>query len=234
MNVLTTEFQACQPTPWKGRYARVIGDGSVFHLRYIDGRLWPVLLWETNAGVASCRAIDCPATRELVHAVAEAKRHAGGEGGGSFVIDEYGRVLVPASNGDGRRFLAGRLTGRLLFENPFLPDKPIDLGDEAALRNGETWTLPYVGIPFHLHRFDRIYFYQQDEQGGRSIYPQQQDPELIQAIRNVRPYGPVRFVVTPGGLVITKRPSEAPTLSKGRWESVFVGSIDLKAWFEEE
>jgi hypothetical protein len=234
MNVFATEFQACQPTLWKGRYGRVMGDSSVFHLRHLDGRLWPVLLWETDAGVASCRAIDCPATGELVHGVAEAKRHAGGEGGGSFVIDEYGKVLVPASNGNGRRFLAGRLNGRLLFENPFVSDKPIDLGDEAGLENGEAWKLPYIGIPYHLHRFDRIYFYQQDEQGGRSIYPPQQDSELIQAIRKVRPYGPVRIVVTPGGLVLTKRPSERRTLSEGRWEPVFVGAINPKFWFEEE
>jgi hypothetical protein len=81
MNVFTTEFQACQPVSWKGRYGRVMGDSSVFHLRYLDGRLWPVLLWETDAGVTSCRAIDCTATGELVHAVAQAKRLAGGEGG---------------------------------------------------------------------------------------------------------------------------------------------------------
>ena len=234
MSVFTIQFRACQPIPWKGRYGRVMGDSSVFHLRYLDGRLWPVLLWETDTGVASCRAIDGTATGELVHAVAQAKRHAGGEGGGSFLIDEYGKVLVPASNGDGRRFLVGRLTGRLLFENPFLPDKPIDLGDQASLENGDAWRLPYVGIPYHLHRTGRIYFYQQDEQGGRSIYPPQQDSELIQAIRNVRPYGPVRIVVTPGGLVLTKLPTDSRTPSEGRWEPVFVGAINPKVWFEEE
>ena len=65
MSVFTTQFQACQPIPWKGRYGRVMGDSSVFHLRYLDGRLWPALLWETDAGVASCRAIDGTATGEL-------------------------------------------------------------------------------------------------------------------------------------------------------------------------
>ena len=64
---------ASRPMPWKGRYGRVMGDRAVFHLRHTDGRLWPVIDWETAAGVATCRAIDCPAIVELVAAVARAK-----------------------------------------------------------------------------------------------------------------------------------------------------------------
>jgi hypothetical protein len=130
--------------------------------------------------------------------------------------------------------LAGRLNGRLLFENPFLPEEPIDLGDGERLENGDPWNRPYIGIPYHLHRSGRIYFYQQDEQGGRSIYPPQQDFELIRAIRNVRPYGPVRIVVTPGGLVLTKIPTGNGTLEEDRWQPVFVRSINFNSWFEEE
>jgi hypothetical protein len=234
MNVDTLHFQECQPVPWNGRYARVMGDSSVFHLRYTDGRLWPVLIWQTEAGLTSCRAIDCQATVGLVDAVARAKQHAGGEGGGAFLIDEYGRVIVPASDGGGRRFLAGYLRGRLLFENPFAPTKFIDLGDDQSFHNGDAWSLPYVGIPYHLHRFDRIYFYQYDEQGGRSIYPPQQDFDLIRAIRNIRPYGPVRIIVTPGGLVLTKIPSGIRAASEDRWKAVFIGVVNFNFWFEEE
>jgi len=234
MNVVNTQFHACQPMPWNGRYGRVMGDRAVFHLRHTDGRLWPVLVWETEAGIATCRAINCAATVGLVDAVARAKRHAGGEGGGSFLINEYGKVLVPASNGGGQRFLAGRLDGRLLFENPFLPTEPIDLSDDEILENGDSWTLPYIGIPYQLHRSSKIYFYQQDERGGRCIYPPYQDLELIQAIRNVRPFGPVRIVVTPGGLVLTKVPPHSRKLSEDRWQPVFVGAINPNVWFEEE
>lgn len=234
MNIATTQFQACQPMPWNGRYARVMGDGAVFHLRYTNGHLWPVLVWETDAGVATCRAIDCAAVVGLVDAVARAKRHLGGEGGGSFLINEYGKVLVPASDGGGQRFLAGRVNGRLLFENPFLREEPIDLSDDESLENGDPWKLPYIGIPCHLHRAGRIYFYQQDEAGGRSIYPSEQNFELIRAVRNLRPTGPVRIVVTPGGLVLTKMPPDNRRLSEDRWQPVFVGAINPNVWFEEE
>jgi hypothetical protein len=153
MNYVTAQFHACEPTPWNGRYGRVMGDGTVFHLRYTDGRLWPVVVWETEAGVATCPAIDCAAAVGLVDAVARAKRHAGGEGGGSFLINEHGKVLVPASDGGGQRFLAGRLDGRLLFENPVLPEEPFDLSDDEMLTNGDPWKLPYIGIPYHLSQY---------------------------------------------------------------------------------
>jgi hypothetical protein len=211
-----------------------MGDSSVFHLRHTEKGLWPVLIWETDDGVATCRAVDCAAVVELSEAVAQTKRHAGGEGGGSFLIDEYGRVIVPASDGGGRRFLAGRLNGRFLFENPFRPDEPIDLGDGGNLQNGDPWRLPYIGIPYHLHRGGRIYFYEQDEVGGRSIYPSQQDFDLIRAIRNLRPSGAVRVVVTHGGLVLTKLPPDGRILPEDRWEPVFVGAINPGNWFEED
>jgi len=229
-----TRFHACQPTPWHGRYARVMGNGGVFHLRYTDGRLWPVLVWETEAGIATCRAIHCAAAVGLVEAVAQIKRRFGGQGGGSFLINEYGKVLVPVSDGGGQRFLAGRIDGRLLFENPLEPAKPIDLGDHRMLENGDPWKLPYVGIPHNLHRSGRIYFYQQDGSGGRSIYPPMQDLELVHAIRKLRPHGAVRILVTPGGLVLTKVPPDGRPLSEDRWKPVFVGTINPKVWFEEE
>ena len=234
MSGVTARFHACQPMPWHGRYGRVMGDSGVFHLRCTDGHLWPVLIWETEAEVAMCRAIDCAAAVGLVDAVAQIKRRFGGEGGGSFLINEYGKVLVPASHGGGQRFLAGRLDGCLLFENPLSPAEPIDLGNHEMLENGDPWRLPYIGIPYHLHRGSIIYFYQQDESGGRSIYPPQQDFELIHAIRKLRPYGPVRILVTPGGLVLTKLPPDSRTLSEDRWGAVFVGVINPKIWFEEE
>jgi hypothetical protein len=223
MNVMTTAVQACEPTLWTGRYGRVMGDSAVFHLRYARGRLWPVVIWETDSEIVTCHAADSMAARELVATVARAKRHAGGDGGGSFLINEYGKIIVPASDGDGRRFLAGRINVPLLFDNPLLSGTSIDLGDAGNCRNGDSWNLPYVGVPYHLHRNGRIYFYQYDDQGGHSVHPPKQDLELIRAIRHLRPYGPVRILVTPGGLVLTKISSGMQTSPEESWQPVFVG-----------
>jgi len=234
MSVVTTQFQACRPTPWSGRYRRVMGDVSVFHLRYVDGRLWPVVIWETGEGTATCRALGCAAATELADAVARAKRYAGGDEGGSFVVNEYRQVIVPSSDGDGKRFLAGWLNGTLLFENPFVPQEPIDLGDDGHLENGDPWKLPYIGVQYNLHRSGHIYFYQEDESGAQTLYPPRQDYDLIGAIRNVRPTGAVRILVNPAGLVLTKVPFQTSQQTEGFWQPVYVGCINSNLWFEKE
>src|SRR5262245_34503150 len=144
MNAVAARFFGCRPKEWTGRYARIPGDCRVFHVKEVNGRPWPVILWETADGRATCKAVRCDAAAELAESVARAKRHAGGNGGGAFVINEFGQVLVPASDGRGERYLAGRLDGRLLFENPFCPDQPIDLGDDRHLQPGDPWKLPYL------------------------------------------------------------------------------------------
>jgi hypothetical protein len=234
MRTVTTEFRACRPVLWTGRYGRVEGNSGVFHLRYCDGDLWPVVDWNTVDGLATCRAVASNGVPELAAAVATAKRLAAGEGGGGFVINEFGQVLVPSSDGSGVRFLAGRFEGRLLFENPFDPQAPIDLADDEDLENGDPWKLPYIGIPYNLDRRGTIYFYRQDDSGGRATYPPTQDHALIRAIRNVRPHGPVRIVVNPAGLVLTKVPVETRWQSEECWQALFVGSINRNLWFEEE
>jgi hypothetical protein len=234
MNGIAVRFRACPPKPWTGRYARVVGDETVFHLRHVDGELWPVVVWKTEGGTGTCPAIASPAVFVLAGAVAHAKRALGGSGGGAFLIDEYGRVLVPGSMGDGRRALAGHIEGIPLFKNPFDPGETIDLSDYASLAPGDPWPLPYVGIPYNLHVGGHLYFYQIDASGGRSLYPVQQDRELIKAIRRVRPSGPVRILVNPAGAVLTKAPCSAGCLSGDSWHPVFVGSINPSSWFAKE
>lgn len=235
MAVAVSRFWPQAPTQWQGRYARIPGDTSVFHLQYVEDKWWPVVIWKIFDRIATCPAIATPSVKDLAKAVTRAKLHAGGNGGGAFVIDEYGHVIVPASSGDGRRFLAGVFKGTMRFENPFDPSEPFDLAGDAYLRPGDPWKLPYVGMPYHLHRNGNIYFYQQDDVGGRSIYPPKQDAELIRSIRRVRPHGAARIVVTHAGTVLTKVPSGGNRFeSEENWQSVYVGSINPNLWFDEE
>lgn len=233
MTVATAQFEARYPTAWNGRYARIPGDCTVFHLHHANGRLWPVVLWELD-GRATCRAVESDAAVKLAESVSRAKRFAGGNGNGSFIVNEFGQVLVPASDGSGRRYLAGQWSGQLLFENPFLPEELIDLGDNENLQPGDPWKLPYVGVPYNLHRANKIYFYKQDEKGGRTTYPPRQDERLIRVLRTIRPTGAVRFIVNHAGLVLTKDPSASRLVSEDSWQSVYVGSIDPNLWFEKE
>jgi hypothetical protein len=233
VSITTTTFQPCNPSPWRGRYARIPGDCTAFHLVQVRGRPWPVLLWDFD-GRGTCEAVECDAAAALADAVAWAKRYAGGGRHGSFQINESGQVLVPGSDHSGRCYLAGQLSGQLLFENPFCPEELIDLSDNRRLQPGDPWKLPYVGIPHNLHREGRIYFYKQDESGGRMTHPPQQDEGLIRVLRSLRPRKAVRFIVTHGGLVVTKCPVDERQTAEEFWQPVYVGAITPSKWFQKE
>lgn len=234
MSIQTSVFQSIKATEWRGRYARIPGDNTVFHLISINGRMWPTILWDTDDGIGTCAACECSAAAELAQAVEAAKRKLGGTGGGSFVINEFGQVLVPASDGSYRILLAGELKGRLLFENPFDEDAPIDLGDSSYLQPGDPWKLPYVGFPFNLNRSSKIYFYHMDDEGGQSVYPRQQDRSLVQSFRALRRTGAVRFIVNPFGMVLTKCPVQNERSPEEEWQPFYVGRINVNMWFEKE
>ena len=61
-----------------------------------------------------------------------------------------------------------------------------------------------------------------------------QRSDLIEALRSIRRYGAVRFIVNPYGLVLTKRPPAGRWSAEELWEPVFVGKINLDLWFEKE
>lgn len=228
------KFQACPIKDWQGRYARIPGDGSVFHVRMLDGRPQVVIQWCRDECTGTCLALEDNAVRKLTQAVLAAKRKLGGGGGGSFQINEFGQVLVPASDGRGRIALAGESEGLLLFHNPYEDDALVDLSLHCGVKAGQRWPLPYVGIPYHLSARSKIYFYKQTADGGRSEYPAYQDRELIGSLRAIRRTGAVKFIVNPYGLVLTKVPPEGLWTPEEKWEAVFVGRINRRQWFKKE
>lgn len=227
-------FTACRARTWKGRYARIPGDRSVFHIQTCGGRWCPVVLWHRDDSVGTCAAIDVPGVRQLTDAVTAAKRQLGGTGGGSFQINEFGQVLVPASDARGRRMLVGEVSGPLLFNDPFEDKHVIDLSDTAGLRCGDPWPRPYVGFPYNLSKRSQIYFYRMDDEGGGSVYPRAQDTDLVRALRTIRRFGAARFVVNHAGVVLTKRPPDGGSSAEEQWEPVFVGRINPNCWFDKE
>ena len=182
--------------PWKGRYARIPGDTAVLHIVRVDGQLRVALLWNIDEDRGTCVAVDGQAVRSLVEAVSNAKQKMGGGQGGSFQINEFGQVLVPASTGGGRRMFVGELLGDLPFEDPF-DNGTFTLGDDSGMSTGDNWPLPYVGMPFNLNGRSKVYFWREGDEGGRSEYPRHEDRGLVQALRAVRRSGPIRFIVNP-------------------------------------
>lgn len=220
--------------PWKGRYARIPGKTTTLYLVHVDTRLRVAVLWDVDEERGTCVAVDGEAIRSLADSVSEAKQKMGGGAGGSFQINEFGQVLVPASAGGGRRMIVGELHGELRFEDPF-EGGFFTLGDDAGMSAGDAWPLPYVGMPFNLSARSRVYFWRECEEGARSEYPQREDPGLVKALRAIRRSGPMRFIVNPSGVVLTKRPPRGEWRGPGEtWEPVYVRRVNLRAWFEKE
>src|SRR5215472_3072519 len=126
---MTFKFHPVELKSWIGPYGRIPGDSNAFHIRTHPrkGKPWLMTILTQNADVGSCWAIDGPAIHELAAAVIKAKRFLGGGGGGEFLINEFGQVLVPSPNGDGKRAYAGRIEGGLRFEDPFRSGGVLDL-----------------------------------------------------------------------------------------------------------
>jgi hypothetical protein len=173
---------------------------------------------------------DCGAAAELASAVNCGKRLLGAPAGGSFVINEFGQVLVPAPAGDGAIAVVGEWRGSLEFTDS-LHGGMFDLAPTVPLAAGDHWVLPYLGVPYRLSGRDEIYFWHQDSESGSKQLPPVQDDDLIGALRALRPSGPVRFIATADGLALTKTPADR---RHGTWEARYAGRIDYRRWFEKE
>ena len=224
-----------KPKKWTGRYNRLIGNQeAVFKIKFINNRWWPVVTIERYEyeDRLLCSAIDCDAARELVDIVNKAKKQLSrSEGGGSFVINEFGQIIVPSSKGDGKRLYVGDLIGILKFENPET-EEIFDFGDDG-LSVGDRWNRPYLGMKFKLAaynhgRYHAISAYKDtDENEQEEIFPKEQDEELIKNLIKVRKNRKgCRFIVNHQGVVLTKTEFD--------WKSVYVGRINYNKWFERE
>ena len=249
------EFYPCEIEYWSGRYGRIVGNGTSFHIRYCDDELRLMLDWRTDDETAQCLAKDSSGVRDLIKAVSNGKKFlgSGGGGGGSFIINEYSQVIVPSSSGNGERVIVGEIDGRLLFDNPLEDGNDIDISDFSELECGDLWELPYVGVAYNLSMDSEIYYKRKEGgSGGRkksckrrrgSIpyavdmaiereLPPVQDIELITNLRKVRNTGGTRFIVNPYGIVLTKRP--VGSWNDQIWEPVFIGHVNFERWFEKE
>jgi len=186
-------------------------------------------MWKINRETATCIAKSSPGVNKLTRAIVDAKYHLGGNGGGAFIINEFGHILVPSTIYSQKRIHIGRIEGRILFINP-LNDSIIDLSDDKDLEIGSEWDKPYVGCQFRLSRYDEIYLIHEYKGGRKKICPEIQDDDLIADLRSVRSYGAMTFIVNPYGIVITKSYNKF----NREWKPAYAGRINKKKWFKEE
>ena len=158
---------------------------------------------------AILQAKRSPEIIKLAEAVNLAKRILGSCGGGVFSINEFGQVIVPSPDGDRRRILIGEIEGPILLHNPFSKseeDKWINISDDSNFKCGDRWPYPYLGVVYRLSKNNQIYYIEDTEDESRAIFAPKSDTQLVKKLRLIRGYGPIRFLVNPYGIVLTKKP----------------------------
>ena len=231
--MVSSAFVPCDPRIWRGRYNRIPGDASVFHLRYYAPWkcFWPVCEWPHNGELLLCWFAYSDAVLQMTRMVVQAKQESSGVAGGAFLINEWGQVIVPNANEWRRRYYVGRLQGDWHLVDPWEPSRLLSLKPEPGLQLGQRWNRPYIGIPYRLSKFSKIYFVDRLPGEDRIVHPRIQDERLVAALRRIRKWGPMSFIVNPFGAVIAKRPVQGVD-DEELWEPVYVGKVDLTKWFD--
>ena len=220
------------PRAWRGRYLSVVGNpATAFHIRVRGGEWWPCVDWQRAGELGTCWAIGGAEIRTLTKAVNDGKRALGSSEGGSFLINEWGQVLVPSSNYSAGVVLVAEVAGTPFFDDPWRPGVPVSLSDDRGLQPGDAWERPYVGCQYNLSKRHAIYCKRRDEEEG-SIEWGPGGHALVHTLRSIRDRGPVRFVVNPHGIVLTKQPTGP--WNEESWQPVYVGRISTNGWFPKE
>lgn len=227
------KVKAVPPRLWSGRYRRIPANSAAFHLRHSGTRWWPVVDWDCDSETAECPMRSSAGAIALASSVNAGKRFLNGNKGGSFLITEYGLILVPASRpGDTRVAVVGECSGPLEFTDNMSGNGTFDLADDHGLSAGAAWGRPYVGVLYHLSKRSELYFWHETADGAGKCLPAAQDRELINKLRSLRASGAVRLVAAYGGFVLTRVP--VGNWQNPRWESRYVGRINFKQWFPKE
>lgn len=221
----TFHFKSTSPRIWKGRYRRPKGNESAYHVT-TNGSIF--VKWRDSGYKFECPAIPTPNVQKLAKAVNQAKQRYAGWAGGAFVINEFGQVLCPIQQSSDR-YLVGETDGKLFFEDPWDDDLMLSIGDDEDLMCGDDWERPYIGMQYQLHAGDFIYYWHEDDERAGKVQPEEQDEDLIERLRALRPRRGIRFIVNHHGIVLTKIQIEDK-----RWKAVYVGRINYDLWFNRE
>ena len=133
---------------FKGNCPRNVAKDAKYKVK--SGKNEPVVALTFNTDDDERWYITTKEHPELVNMVNKVKLDISGKPYGSFYINEYKQVLVPAV-GSEDYFLAGEYKEplRFEFEGKIISGEPVDL-EGHPLSPGDIWVGPHPGIPYTL------------------------------------------------------------------------------------
>ena len=214
-------FQPFTPvTNWNDFYQRPFGKEPCFHVTWNN----KVRILKSNASDLYYYDADMnmAGMQELALSVNRCKSLYAGQTGGSFSVNEYGIAIVPINNSSAIKAV-GRWTGKMYFYD----DSGTRFSLDEAFQLGAAWPYPYLGMKYHLAQ--RNYIYREIDTAEGTIYDRLpfQYTSLVNALRTIRPSGPMTFVVNPSGAVLAKQNFG------GVFLPCYVGKLDLTQWFPD-
>lgn len=169
---------------------------------------------------------------ELAQMVNHVKVKASGKPNGSFYINEYDQVIVPAI-GSNEYYLAGVYTKRLhfKFEGKVISGAPVNW-EGQQLQPGAEWVGPHAGIPYTLVAGGDDVYYQYSPRPDvtrkvklSKVIGARDAAAVAEQIRSVKGFQGGRFYVNEFHAIFT------PLSDAGELTYVYIGQLDLNKWF---
>lgn len=170
---------------------------------------------------------------ELVEMVNAVKVSCGNPPNGSFYINEYKQVIVPAVDSKNYYF-AGVYEEDLIFEfeGKILTGKPIDLlGD--TITPGDRWVGPHPGIPYILAAGGKDIYYKLNPRPNvekRVMLSKARDPQIAAEIAGMigtyKGHGGGRFYVNEFRSIFAPIKED-----DDGWNFIYIGELDMDKWF---
>ncbi|PKK89035.1 MAG: hypothetical protein CVV64_16240 [Candidatus Wallbacteria bacterium HGW-Wallbacteria-1] len=172
---------------------------------------------------------------DLVKMVNDVKLGIGNPPNGSFYINEYKQVIVPAV-GTEEYYYAGDYTKTLIFnfEKTTLSGKPVNL-DGISIKPGQEWNGPHVGIPYVLTaKVDDLYYcysprpnVEKKVRLSKKIGPQRAK-QVAKSIIDVLGYESM----SGGRIYVNEELAMFKPIADGwNMKYIYVGQVDLNEWF---
>ena len=218
------------PVEFKGNCPKNVNKDAKYTVRSHNGQYVVGITYQSDNGERWF-----PFTQEhaaLAQMVNAVKNDMTGNPGGAFYINEYKQVIVPASDGSGKYYLAGEYTIPLefIFEGNIISGNAVNYSGER-LSSGEVWAGPHAGIPYVLSRAKKDITYEAEvrpyvtKQHGLSRYIGKD-----QAFAVVRPLLAHKL---DGGRIYVNEYCQifAPCEGTKGFQYIYIGEVNLAQWF---
>ena len=218
------------PVEFRGNCPKNVNKDAKYTVKSHEGKYVVGLTYQSDNGERWFPfSEEHAALAQMVNTV---KNETAGNPGGAFYINEYKQVIVPASDGSGKYYLAGEYTIPLEFEfeGNTISGNAVNHSGEC-LSPGEVWEGPHAGIPYVLSGAKRDVMYEEEVRPNVT-----RKHGLSQYIGKDQAFAVVRPLLANkpgGGRIYVNEYCQVfgPCDGTNGLQYIYLGAINLAQWF---